>query len=48
LALVVERGRPGETYNIGGRNERANLHVVETICDLLNRHEPCAGGRDAA
>lgn len=44
LALVVARGKPGETYNIGGRNERANLHVVETICDLLDRLEPAAGG----
>jgi len=44
LALVVERGKPGETYNIGGRNERANLHVVRTICELLDRHEPSAHG----
>jgi len=44
LALVVARGRPGETYNIGGRNERTNLHVVETICDLLDRLEPVALG----
>ena len=44
LALVVARGKPGETYNIGGRNERANLHVVETICDLLDRLEPSAHG----
>jgi dTDP-glucose 4,6-dehydratase len=44
LALVVERGRPGETYNIGGRNERANLLVVQTICDLLDRLEPSAKG----
>ena len=40
LALVLERGRVGETYNIGGRNERTNLHVVKTICDLLDRHLP--------
>jgi dTDP-glucose 4,6-dehydratase len=44
LALVVAHGRAGETYNIGGRNERANLHVVETICDLLDRLEPSARG----
>ena len=30
----------GETYNIGGRNERANLHVVETICELLDQMAP--------
>jgi dTDP-glucose 4,6-dehydratase len=44
LTLVVARGKPGETYNIGGRNERANLHVVETICDLLDGLEPSARG----
>lgn len=36
LALVGDRGIPGETYNIGGRNERTNLQVVETICDRLD------------
>ena len=40
LALVLERGRLGHTYNIGGRNERTNLHVVKTICSLLDRHHP--------
>ena len=44
LTIVVERGRVGETYNIGGRNERANLVVVQTICDLLDRLEPLARG----
>ena len=44
LALVLERGRVGETYNIGGRNERANLEVVQSICDLLDRLEPSAHG----
>jgi dTDP-glucose 4,6-dehydratase len=38
LQLVVERGIPGESYNIGGRNERTNLEVVHTICDLLDKH----------
>ena len=40
LALVLERGRVGETYNVGGRNERQNLAVVETICDHLDRLRP--------
>ena len=44
LALVVERGRVGETYNVGGRNERTNLQVVTAICDLLDRLEPSGGG----
>ena len=34
----------GETYNIGGRNERTNLQVVETICNLLDRAEPSVQG----
>jgi len=44
LTHVVERGRIGETYNIGGRNERANLFVVQAICDLLDRLQPSARG----
>jgi dTDP-glucose 4,6-dehydratase len=40
LTLVLERGAVGETYNVGGRNERTNLTVVESICDLLDRHVP--------
>jgi dTDP-glucose 4,6-dehydratase len=44
LALVIERGRVGETYNIGGRNERNNLFVVHSICDLLDRLEPSTQG----
>ncbi|MGX4806585.1 dTDP-glucose 4,6-dehydratase [Bradyrhizobium guangdongense] len=44
LALVLERGAIGETYNVGGRNERSNLHVVESICDLLDQMSPRAAG----
>ncbi|WP_062011511.1 dTDP-glucose 4,6-dehydratase [Aureimonas sp. AU4] len=40
LALVATKGVPGRSYNIGGRNERSNLTVVETICDTLDRHAP--------
>ena len=36
LELIVRKGRLGETYNVGGRNERTNLHVVERICDTLD------------
>ncbi len=43
LVLVVEQGVLGETYNIGGKNERTNLHIVETICDHLDRLSPRAG-----
>ncbi|MDI3469981.1 MAG: dTDP-glucose 4,6-dehydratase [Pseudolabrys sp.] len=40
LAVVLERGEVGETYNIGGRNERSNLEVVRTICGLLDQAIP--------
>ena len=42
LRLVLERGVVGQSYNIGGWNERTNLTVVETICDLLDKHAPAA------
>jgi dTDP-glucose 4,6-dehydratase len=46
LRQVLERGRVGETYNVGGRNERSNLYVVETVCDLLDAVQPSqSGGR---
>ena len=44
LTLVLEKGGVGETYNVGGRNERTNLHVVETICDLLDNFSPSPAG----
>jgi dTDP-glucose 4,6-dehydratase len=44
LALVLERGAVGETYNVGSRSERTNLHVVKTICDLLDRLESSPDG----
>jgi dTDP-glucose 4,6-dehydratase len=40
LAMVLMRGRLGQSYNIGGRNERSNLSVVETIADLLDAVKP--------
>lgn len=43
LLLVLEQGVLGETYNIGGKNERTNLHIVETICDHLDRQSPRGG-----
>lgn len=44
LTLMLERGTVGETYNIGGRNERTNLSVVESICDLLDEISPSPNG----
>jgi len=40
LVTAVETGVPGETYNVGGRNERTNLEVVETICAILDELAP--------
>lgn len=45
LVTVVEKGDPGETYNVGGRNEKTNLEVVETICDILDELRPRQGQR---
>jgi dTDP-glucose 4,6-dehydratase len=42
LRRVLEAGRLGETYNIGGWNEKANLDVVHTLCDLLDELKPVA------
>lgn len=47
LALVLERGRIGQTYNVGGRAPMQNLVVVETICDILDRLRPGAAPRRA-
>jgi dTDP-glucose 4,6-dehydratase len=40
LRLVLERGTPGETYNIGGWNEKTNLEVVQAICSILDELHP--------
>jgi dTDP-glucose 4,6-dehydratase len=40
LLLVLDRGRPGEKYNIGGGNERTNLEIVDRICDALEELRP--------
>jgi dTDP-glucose 4,6-dehydratase len=45
IRAVLERGRPGQTYNIGGRSERSNLAVVQAICETLDELRPRAGGK---
>lgn len=45
LELIATTGKPGESYNVGGRNEHTNLNVVETICDLLDKRRPRGGGK---
>lgn len=45
LRCVLERGKPGDTYNVGGHNERTNLQVVQTVCDTLDELAPLPEGR---
>jgi dTDP-glucose 4,6-dehydratase len=46
--LVLQKGRVGETYNIGGLNEQPNIAIVKTICALLDRKAPRADGQPYA
>ncbi|WP_374536440.1 dTDP-glucose 4,6-dehydratase [Chitinimonas taiwanensis] len=48
IRRVLEAGRLGETYNVGGWNEKANLEVVKTICALLDELQPRADGQSYA
>src|SRR5690606_11382600 len=40
LDLIAAQGRVGETYNVGGRNERSNIEVVRSICALMDELQP--------
>ena len=40
IDLVLEKGKLGETYNIGGKNERENIYIANTICKILDRLTP--------
>ncbi len=44
LWLVLNQGKCGETYNIGGHNEWPNIRIVESICDLVDEMNPQLGG----
>ncbi|MFT3778225.1 MAG: dTDP-glucose 4,6-dehydratase [Ottowia sp.] len=44
IRRVLEAGRPGETYNVGGWNEKPNIEIVHTLCALLDELSPRAGG----
>ena len=44
LLLLLEGGRPGESYNVGGGNERRNLQIATEICALLDQKQPRAQG----
>ena len=45
IARVLESGRLGETYNVGGNHEKTNLEIVHTLCDTLDRSQPRADGK---
>jgi dTDP-glucose 4,6-dehydratase len=47
LDLIIERGRVGETYNVGGRNERRNIDVVRRICAVLDQLRPVDSPRES-
>ena len=44
IRTVLENGKVGETYNVGGWNEKTNLDVVHTICDILDKLHPRSDG----
>ena len=48
LLLVLQKGAPGRSYNIGGENERTNLDLVRTLCAILDEMQPRAGGASYA
>ena len=48
IRRVLEAGRPGETYNVGGWNEKPNIEIVRTVCALLNELRPRADGASYA
>jgi dTDP-glucose 4,6-dehydratase len=45
IELALEKGRLGETYNVGGWNEKKNIEVVDTICTTLDKLRPRADGK---
>ena len=47
IRAVLARGRPGETYNVGGWNEKANVEIVRTVCALLDELRPDPAGPHA-
>jgi len=47
LDLIIEKGRPGETYNVGGRNERRNIDVVRRVCEVLDELVPGDAPRES-
>lgn len=47
IDLVYHQGKSGETYNVGGRNERNNMQIVQKICEILDNSKPRSNGKYA-
>lgn len=45
ILAVLDQGKPGDTYNIGGHNEMANIRIVHTLCALLDELQPRSDGK---
>ncbi len=45
ILAILERGGPGETYNVGGGNQPSNLTIVQTVCDMLDELRPSSESR---
>lgn len=48
IDLIYHRGRAGETYNVGGHNEKTNLEIVSEICRIMDEKKPRGGGKKYA
>lgn len=46
IDLIYHQGKSGETYNIGGNNERSNLQIVNRVCELLDQSKPRKDGKE--
>ena len=45
LSLILEKGTPGETYNVGGNNEKTNIDLVQLLCEILDDLRPRSDGK---
>ena len=48
IDLIYHRGRAGETYNVGGHNEKTNLEIVSEICRIMDEKKPRTDGKKYA
>jgi dTDP-glucose 4,6-dehydratase len=48
IRLVIQRGQPGQTYNVGGNNQPSNLEIIHSLCEILDEINPAAPGQTHA